>query len=62
MDDTTYTALRHFADSWGLLFMFLFFCGIIAWVLRPGASRTYDDTANMIFRNESNPKDDADGR
>ena len=42
MDDTTYTALRHFADSWGLLFMFLFFCGVIAWVLRPGAARTYE--------------------
>ena len=62
MDDTTYTALRHFADSWGLLFMFLFFCVVILWVLRPGSSRTYESTANAIFRNESNPKDDADGR
>jgi cytochrome c oxidase cbb3-type subunit 4 len=33
----TYTAMRHFADSWGLVFMFVVFVGVILFTLRPGA-------------------------
>ena len=33
----TYTALRHFADSWGLLGMTLFFIGAIIFAFRPGS-------------------------
>lgn len=62
MDHETYTILRHFADSWGLLVMFLFFLAVVLWVFRPGSARIYDDTANMIFRNETHPKDHRDGR
>ena len=66
----TYSALRGFADSWGLLLLFLFFVGVVVWVFRPGARRKHDDAANMIFRNEDRPKsdpepdtkDDRDGR
>jgi cytochrome c oxidase cbb3-type subunit 4 len=57
-----YSALRGFADSWGLVVLFLFFVGVIAWVFRPGARRKYDDASKMIFRNEDKPKDDPDGR
>ncbi|RVP14344.1 cbb3-type cytochrome c oxidase subunit 3 [Sinorhizobium meliloti] len=32
----TYTAMRHFADSWGLLAMILFFMGFALFVFRPG--------------------------
>ena len=58
----TYEAVREFAGSWMLLFMFLFFIGVILWVFRPGSGREYRDTANIIFRNESGPasEDDAD--
>lgn len=51
----TYTWLRTFADSWHLLFMTLFFLGVILWAFRPGSSRTHEDTASMIFRNEDKP-------
>jgi cytochrome c oxidase cbb3-type subunit 4 len=44
----TYDALRHFADSWGLLFMTLFFVGVIGWALRPGA--TYREHAEIPFK------------
>ncbi len=44
-----YNTARHFADSWGLLFLgFLFIC-FVAWVLRPGAREHYRDAGNMIF-------------
>lgn len=54
----TYTALRAFADSWGLLAMFLFFIGIILWTLRPGARAQYDDTARIPLRNDDGPRQD----
>ena len=50
-----YSLLREFADSWMLLALFLFFIAVIVWVSRPGSRRTYEDTANMIFRNETKP-------
>jgi len=55
----TYTWLRAFADSWHLLFMFLFFIGVFIYILRPGASKVHDETANMIFRNDDKPGGDA---
>lgn len=58
----TYSGLRAFADTWGLLAMFLFFVGLVFWVFRPGARATQDDAANMIFRNETRPKDDDNGQ
>ncbi|MCB1351311.1 MAG: cbb3-type cytochrome c oxidase subunit 3 [Rhodobacteraceae bacterium] len=54
----TYTALRHFADSWAVLGLLIFFGGVVLWVFRPGSREIYKDSANMIFRNESKPKDD----
>ena len=48
----TYSILRAFADSWMLLAMFLFFVGVIAWVFRPGASKTYRDTASIPLRDD----------
>ncbi|MGY6697100.1 MAG: cbb3-type cytochrome c oxidase subunit 3 [Roseinatronobacter sp.] len=52
----TYTWLRAFADSWHLLFMFCFFIGVFIYILRPGASKVHDETANMIFRNDDTPE------
>ena len=51
----TYTLLRSFADSWHLLFMFVFFIGVFLFILRPGANQTHRDSANMIFRNDDKP-------
>ena len=47
-----YDQLRHFADSWGLLFMTLFFVGAILWVIRPGARarERYREQADIPFR------------
>jgi cytochrome c oxidase cbb3-type subunit IV len=51
----TYTWLRAFADSWHLLFMFLFFIGVVLYVFRPGSRKVHDETSSMIFRNEDKP-------
>ena len=51
---STYDALRHFADSWGLLAMVLVFAGLAAWPFRPGARRANDEAAHMIFKDDDN--------
>lgn len=49
----TYTLMREFADSWGLLFMFLFFIGANAFVfLRPRASQVADNAAAIPFKED----------
>lgn len=52
---STYDMLRHLADSWGLMAMFVVFVVLAAWPFRPGARDSNHDAANMIF------KDDSDG-
>jgi cytochrome c oxidase cbb3-type subunit 4 len=56
----TYEAVREFAGSWMLLFMVVFFVGAVLWALRPGSARDHRESANIIFRNEDAPADDAD--
>ncbi len=51
----TYSLMREFADSWMLLFLVLFFLGVILWVFRPGSSKEQRDSANIIFRHENSP-------
>jgi cytochrome c oxidase cbb3-type subunit 4 len=51
----SYDELRHFADSWGLLFMVLAWLGIAFWAFRPGAKNLHRDAANLIF--DESPKD-----
>lgn len=47
----TYTMMRTFADSWGLLAMALFFVAVILRLaLKPGARREADDAARIPFR------------
>ena len=54
-DHSTYEALRHLADSWGLLVMLVLFVAFVLWPFRPGAHRRNDEAANAIF------KDNGDG-
>ncbi|MFO1088630.1 MAG: cbb3-type cytochrome c oxidase subunit 3 [Hyphomicrobiales bacterium] len=48
----TYTAMRHFADSWGLLGMFLVFIGVIVFVFRPGSAKQYQHDAMIPLRDD----------
>ncbi|SDE10510.1 cbb3-type cytochrome c oxidase subunit 3 [Ruegeria marina] len=57
-----YTLLRQFADSWMLLALFAFFIGVILWVFRPGASKSYSDTANIPFRHQDKPATSKEAR
>ncbi|MEO9168055.1 MAG: cbb3-type cytochrome c oxidase subunit 3, partial [Aestuariivirga sp.] len=37
---------------WNLLFMFAFFVGAIAWVMRPSAKQVHDDAASIPFKED----------
>ncbi len=47
-----YDALRHFADSWGLILMGLIFLVLIGWTFRPGSRSENKDAAHMIFEED----------
>lgn len=45
----SYDALRHFADSWGLVFMGIVFVTLIGWTFLPGSRDRHNHSANIIF-------------
>lgn len=47
-----YETLRQFADTWGLLALFLLFLGILVFVFRPGAKRKYEDNAKIPLKED----------
>jgi len=49
---STYDALRHFADSWGLVGMGLVFLALAVWPFRPGARQHNEEAARMIFKDD----------
>ncbi|MEL6425910.1 MAG: cbb3-type cytochrome c oxidase subunit 3 [Pseudomonadota bacterium] len=50
-----YTALRAFADSWGLLGLTLVFLGVVAFTLRPGSRSVHRQIADIPMRHEEAP-------
>jgi len=54
--NSMYDAMRQFADSWGLLYMFLVFLAVIAFVLRPGAKQ-HAQRASRIPLDDDHPAD-----
>jgi cytochrome c oxidase cbb3-type subunit IV len=48
----TYTAMRHFADSWALLAMTLFFIGVVVYAFRPGGKATASRAARIPLNDD----------
>jgi cytochrome c oxidase cbb3-type subunit IV len=48
----SYDALRHFADSWGLVMMAVLYVSFVGWTFRKGANKHNDQAANMIFKDD----------
>ena len=46
---SVYETLRHFADSWGLLFMGATFLVLVGWTFLPGSRDRNHAAATMIF-------------
>jgi cytochrome c oxidase cbb3-type subunit 4 len=54
-----YDQFRHFADSWGLLYLFAIFLFVVAFIFRPGSDRIYRDAANIPLDDEGPGQPDA---
>ncbi len=48
----TYTALAHFAQSWGLIYFFVVFVAVVIFVMRPSRKKYYEDAAHMPLRED----------
>ena len=48
----TYTAMRQFADSWGLVGFALFFLGAIIFTLRPGSKKMAEEAASIPLKED----------
>jgi cytochrome c oxidase cbb3-type subunit 4 len=48
----SYDGIRHFADSWGLLFLVGTFLIFIGTALRPSARAHHDEARTIPFRDE----------
>lgn len=48
----SYDALRHFADSWGLLAMTLLFLTFVGWTFIPAVRRGHQRAATSILEDE----------
>ena len=47
-----YNTMRHFADSWGLLYMFLIFVGVVFFTFRPGSRKQAEKNANIVLKED----------
>ncbi|HQZ12474.1 MAG TPA: cbb3-type cytochrome c oxidase subunit 3 [Devosia sp.] len=56
METAFYDALRHFADSWGLLYMMGIFLAVVVFLVRPGA-RANAVAAARIPLDDEHPAD-----
>ena len=49
---SAYETLRHFADSYGLVAMFVVFAALCAWPFRPGSRGPVNNAAHSIFKDQ----------
>ena len=47
---STYESMRHFADSWGLVGITLFFAAVVIRVCLPGSKKPAQDAASIPFK------------
>jgi cytochrome c oxidase cbb3-type subunit 4 len=57
MEDT-YTIMQIIARSWGMIFMFLAFVGVVIFTLRPGSRKVHRHTADIPFLYDDRPVSD----
>lgn len=61
MQTAHYDMLRHFADSWGLLYMMAIFLAVVFFVLRPGAKANAAAAARIPL-DDAQPNDRGEQR
>ena len=49
-----YETFRHFADSWGLVYLLILFLGAIAFTFRPGSREAARKIAEIPLKEDEN--------
>lgn len=47
-----YSTFREFADSWGLLYLFALFVGVILFTFRSGSKKQAEEIAKIPFKED----------
>ncbi len=48
----TFENLLHFAQTWGLIYFIVIFACVLVYALRPKARQTFEDAANIPFKED----------
>ncbi len=48
-----YENIRVAANSWGLLYLFILFVGVVAFTFRPGTKKQGEKTARSLFQEDN---------
>lgn len=48
----TYDSLAYFAKTWGLVYLFVLFLGVLFYALRPGARQKFEDAARIPLKED----------
>jgi len=52
MDTAHYDMMRHFADSWGLVYMMAIFLTVVFFIVKPGARRNASAAARIPLEDD----------
>lgn len=47
-----YNTFRHMADSWGLVYLFVVFVGVMLFTFRPGSKKSADEAAKIPLKED----------
>lgn len=47
-----YNELRHLADSWGLVYLFAVFVGVVFFTFRPGSKKKWESAAQIPLKED----------
>lgn len=47
-----YESMRQFADTWGLVFLFVVFVAVVLFTFRPGARKVHEESARIPLRED----------
>jgi cytochrome c oxidase cbb3-type subunit 4 len=49
---TSYTSISEFAQTWGLVYFFVIFAGVLAYALWPSNKRSFDEASRVPLRED----------
>lgn len=47
-----FETISYFAQTWGLVYLFVLFVGVLIYALRPGSSKKFQDAAQIPFKED----------